>query len=201
MGYNFEILRDYYSLCAVFATLNSNIIKNCCLISKYLSQKDIQKLNEWQVLFNIKSNYKSFRLMFRRCITNNKAYIIHVGMLLNDLQEIYFENSDDCGLMMAPNCECIMNKCVDKNDISMNGYNKLVRIAVRIQQFVGDENNKYENMNVDKYFYKIMFMEFEKIKNITEEELVNMSIEIVAKNEQEELDMIKEMTLECIYNH
>eukprot|EP01084_Bolivina_argentea_P054616 100156_1 len=161
MGEQFKVTRNYYSLCAVFSALNSSAIHRLKYAWARVPQKTKQMFEGFRNIFRRDFNHKGYRQIIRKAAGN--PCIPHIGLFLQDLSFV------DDGLPQK-SFEMMYEKCVRKAD--------------RIQTFLDFQRYKYSTIIENKKVQKVLLMEFDKLKDITEDQIYDMSTEIKKQDEK-----------------
>merc|ERR1719242_2935458 len=164
MGEHFRQTRNYNSLCAVFSALNSAPIHRLKLCWQRVPEKNPMAFQQWSQIFSRDGSHRNLRQLLRRAGGN--PCIPHIGLFLQDLVFIDEGNQGKYQLQNFKNTE-ILN------------FNKCVRIADRIKNLQLFQKHKYsEQIKEKKVLQKVLLLEFEKLKDVTEEQIWDMSTEI-----------------------
>merc|ERR1712228_505353 len=179
MGERFKDLRNYNSLCAIYSALHSAPIHRLKAAWKRVPEKYKNMFENFKCIFARDFNHRNLRQLFK----NSPAPSIpHIGLFLQDLVFIDDGNSNKIEIDNF------------KQHGSMVNFNKCVRICERIKgirlyqthpylyhhenQNTFQPNLKNTNLKNDVATQKMLLMEYEKLKDVTEDQLWNMSDEI-----------------------
>eukprot|EP01083_Nonionella_stella_P055943 147504_1 len=170
MGTHFKLRRNYNSLCAVFSALNSAAIHRLKLAWARVPPKTRRAFQEWSVIFCRDRNHRNLRQLLRKAGGN--PCIPHIGVFLQDLVFIDEGNKDELAYEAF-------------NGNTMLNFNKCVRIADRIKNLQLFQHHKYNKIDANKQIQKILLIEFEKLKDTTEDQIWDMSTQVKKQDQKE----------------
>ena len=171
MGEHFRQTRNYNSLCAVFSALNSAPIHRLKLAWSKVPDKNRQIFGEWSPIFSRDFNHRNLRTLLRKAGGN--PCIPHIGVFLQDLVFIDEGNKGKIAIDAF-------------NGNQMLNFNKCVRIADRIKNLQLFQNHKYSaKLMGNRVTPKVLLMEFDKLKDVTEDQIWDMSTEIKEQDARE----------------
>ena len=164
MGEHFRATRNYNSLCAVFSALNSAPIHRLKLCWQRVPERNRMAFDRWSQIFSRDFNHRNLRQLLRRAGGN--PCIPHIGLFLQDLVFIDEGNRGKQQLSNFKNTE-------------MLNFKKCVRIADRIKNLQLFQKHKYaDTMKQNRRLQKVLLREFQKLKDVTEDQIWDMSTEI-----------------------
>jgi len=171
MGQHFKLTRNYNSLCAVFSALNSAPIHRLKLAWTKVPQRNRQMFEEWSVIFCRDFNHRNLRQLLRKA--GGKPCIPHIGLFLQDL--VFIDEGNKKKLAVPA-----------FNGNQMLNFNKCVRIADQIKHLQLFQHHKYSaKIKEKKTTQKLLLIEFDKLKDVTEDQIWNMSTEIKKQDAKE----------------
>eukprot|EP01084_Bolivina_argentea_P295901 509556_1 len=170
MGTHFKLTRNYNSLCAVFSALNSAPIHRLKLAWARVPERTRRAFQEWSVIFCRDRNHRNLRQLLRKAGGN--PCIPHIGVFLQDLVFIDEGNKDELAYEAF-------------NGNTMLNFNKCVRIADRIKNLQLFQHHKYNKIDANKQIQKILLIEFEKLKDTTEDQIWDMSTQVKKQDQKE----------------
>merc|ERR1719361_3263735 len=164
MGEHFRQTRNYNSLCAVFSALNSAPIHRLKLCWQRVPEKNRMAFQQWSQIFSRDGSHRNLRQLLRRAGGN--PCIPHIGLFLQDL---VFIDEGNQGKYQLHNFK----------DTEILNFNKCVRVADRIKNLQLFQKHKYsEQIKEKRVLQKVLLLEFEKLKDVTEDQIWDMSTEI-----------------------
>jgi len=188
MGERFKHLRNYNSLCAIFSALNAAPIHRLKLAWKRVPEKYIDMFENFRCIFSRDFNHRNLRQLFRNAPAPS---IPHIGLFLQDLVFIDDGNSTKIEIDNF------------KQHGSMVNFSKCVRITDRVKKIrlyqthpyeanhaVGNKNNEKSNVYTpnlrhDPVLQKLLFLEFQKSRNLNDDQIWDMSSEIKKQDERD----------------
>merc|ERR1712087_914335 len=172
MGEHFRATRNYNSLCSVFSALKSAPIHRLKLAWSRVPDKNRQQFEEWSLIFCRDFNHRNLRTLLRKAGGN--PCIPHIGVFLQDLVFIDEGNKKK-------------NEEANFGKIEMLNFNKCVRIADRIKNLQLFQQNNYDaKMKADLVMQEVLLQEFEKLKDVTEDQIWDMSTTIKKQDARED---------------
>jgi son of sevenless-like protein len=169
MGYRFEMLHNFNSLCAVYSALNSAPIHRLKHAWQRVKNSNKEKLARFRDIFARDRNHRNLRNIMRDMVL---PVIPHIGLFLQDLVFI-----DDGNEKMTD------NKNLGRS--SMINFNKCVRCADRINTIAHYQKHPYSVKENDSTQF-LLVQEFKKLQEFTEDEIWDMSSTIKATDEKED---------------
>jgi len=164
MGEHFRVTRNYNSLCAVFSALNSAPIHRLKLSWNRVPERYRMQFDHWSQIFERNRNQRNLRQLLRKAGGN--PCIPHIGIFLQDLVFIDEGNQKK-------------EKVGNFNDTDILNFRKCVRIADRIKNLQLFQTHKYSDTIKEKrVLQKVLLTEFDKLKDITEDQIWDMSTEV-----------------------
>eukprot|EP01084_Bolivina_argentea_P316159 547956_1 len=159
-------LRNYNSLCAVYSALNSAPIRRLRDAWEKVSEKYTSKFEEIALIFNGSYGHRNLRQILRsaKC-----PCIPHIGIMLIDL--VFIDEGNQ-----------LRNNCFRRYD--RVNINKIIRMTetihrIKTYQSSSDKTNSYYNIIKENLqLQKVLLSELEKLKDITEDQIWDMSSEI-----------------------
>jgi len=172
MGEHFRATRNYNSLCSVFSALKSAPIHRLKLAWSRVPDKNRQQFEEWSLIFCRDFNHRNLRTLLRKAGGN--PCIPHIGVFLQDL--VFIDEGNKRKMEEA-----------NFGKIEMLNFNKCVRIADRIKNLQLFQQNNYDaKMKADLVMQKVLLQEFEKLKDVTEDQIWDMSTTIKKQDARED---------------
>eukprot|EP01084_Bolivina_argentea_P247560 414148_1 len=163
-------IKNFNSLCAILCALNSLPIQQLKLAWKCVPYKWLMKLDELNNIFDRDFNSKNFRKIFWNI---SPPTIPYFGLFLQDL--MFIENDDD---------ELKKTYTCTKQPTTVN-FNKCVRIMDIINNIISYQQYIYHNITSCMHTQKFLLCEFDKLKEITTEQIWSMSVEIKKQDEKD----------------
>lgn len=170
MGEHFRITRNYNSLLAVFSALKTAAIYRLKLAWNRVPERIMQHFQGWNWIFQRDHNHRNLRQLMNKAGGN--PCVPHIGVFLQDLVFIDEGNKKK-------------NEEANFGKIEMLNFNKCVRIADRIKNLQLFQHHKYKQPQNEKA-QKVLLTEFEKIKDVTEDQIWDMSTNVVKQDKRED---------------
>ena len=170
IGERFREQKNYNSLCAVFSALNSAPIHRLKLAWKRVPERHIQMFEQFKVIFKRDFNHRNLRQLFRNAAAPS---IPHIGLFLQDLVFIDDGNS---------------SHKVNENFVQhgkMVNFSKSVRLFDRIKNIRLYQQHPYTKIKENLIVQKMLLDEFERLKDVTEDQIWDMSTEIKKNDERD----------------
>eukprot|EP01084_Bolivina_argentea_P266544 452113_1 len=171
MGQHFRAQRNYNSLCAVFGALNSAPINRLKLAWNRVPERYRTAFEEWLQIFCRDFNHRNLRQLLKKAGGN--SCIPYIGVFLQDLVGIDEGNKKKVAVAAF-------------NGNEMLNFNKCVRIAERIESLRSfQHHNYYSKIDKNEKIQKILLIEFDVLKSITEDQLWDMSSDSKKQDQRE----------------
>jgi len=169
MGERFKTLKNFNSLCAVLGALNSSPIHRLKAAWQKVPEKQLNLFESFKAIFVNTRNFRNFRTMFRNV---SPPAIPYFGLFLQDL--VFIDDGND------------QFKQIDnfKQHGFMVNFNKCVRTMDRIKNIRLYQTNSYKNVcKSQDFLQKILYQEFHKMKDFTEDAIWEMSTQVKKQDE------------------
>jgi len=164
MGQHFESLKNYNALMAVFTALSTSAIHRLKLMWSRVPDRSLLFMKKCAALFDNANNSRTMRTTFNKAGGN--PCIPHLGIYLQDL--IGFEEGNK------------KKVAIDAfNGNKMLNFVRCLRVADRIRNVQLYQQHRYsDKIQEKKLLQKILLIEFEKLKDVTEDQLWEMSTDV-----------------------
>jgi len=169
MGEHFRTTRNYNSLCAVFSALNSAAVHRLKLAWEKVPDKQKQQFDQFKLVFSRDFNHRNLRQLFRNAAAPS---IPHIGIFLQDLVVI------DDGFENKKEIENLGGR-------KMVNFSKSQRMADRIKNIQMYQQHPYNDVHENEVVQRILIEEFAKLKDLTEDQIWDMSTEIKKADERD----------------
>ncbi|ETO11438.1 hypothetical protein RFI_25938, partial [Reticulomyxa filosa] len=181
MGEHFRITRNFNSLCAVFSALNSAAVHRLKLAWEvnfkyflfyyyyYFPEKQKQQFEQFKIVFSRDFNHRNLRQLFRNAAAPS---IPHIGIFLQDL--VFIDDGHE-------NTKEVENLGGRK----MVNFSKSQRMADRIKNIQMYQQHPYTEIQENEVVQRILLEEFSKLKEITEDQIWDMSTEVKRADERD----------------
>ncbi|ETO22779.1 hypothetical protein RFI_14414 [Reticulomyxa filosa] len=169
MGEQFRASRNYNSLCALFGALNCQPIHRLKLAWEKVPEKQKQVFEEFMVIFSRDFNHRNLRQLFRNAPA---PCIPHIAIFLQDL--VLIDDGHE-----------------DKKEVENLGGRKMVnfsksqKMADRIKNIQMYQQHPYTDIKENEVVQRILLEEFAKLKDVTEEDIWDMSTEVKKADERD----------------
>eukprot|EP01084_Bolivina_argentea_P137862 242808_1 len=170
MGEHFRELHNYNALWAVYSVLNSAPIKQLKSVWNKIPKKHKQIHYHWIQIFSRDLNHRNLRALLR--CNRDRPCIPLITVYLQDLIFIDQGNKD----------KTKKNLRKYGGSEKMTNFNKCVRIGDRIRNIQQYSRYPYSQIIEKRETQKILLLEFEKLKDLTDEQIWKMSTEINAQD-------------------
>ena len=170
IGERFRELKNYNSLCAVLGALNSSPIHRLKLAWKKVPEKQLNLFEQFKRIFARDFNSRNFRKIFRNV---SPPAIPYFGLFLQDL--VFIDDGNDSF------------KQIDnfKQHGNMVNFSKCVRTTDRIKNIRLYQKQPYNDIKQLDIVQKILLSEFDKLKDMTEDQIWDMSTEVKKQDEKD----------------
>eukprot|EP01083_Nonionella_stella_P014751 41349_1 len=171
MGERFKELKNYNSLCAILGALNSSPIHRLKAAWQRVPEKQLNQFEHFKQIFINTRNFRNFRQLFR---TTSPPAIPYFGLFLQDL--VFIDDGND------------QFKQIDnfKEHGNMVNFNKCIRTMDRIKNIRLYQTNPYiagKHLKEQPFLQKMLYQEFYKMKEWTEDKIWNMSTTVKKADE------------------
>ena len=170
MGERFRELKNYNSLCAILGALNSSPIHRLKHAWQRVPERQLNQFESFKSIFVNTRNFRNFRQIFRNC---SPPAIPYFGLFLQDL--VFIDDGND------------QFKQIDnfKQHGFMVNFNKCVRTMDRIKNIRLYQTNSYLHIiKSQDYLQKILYEEFYKMKDFTEDKIWEISTAVKKADEK-----------------
>jgi len=164
MGQHFESLRNYNSLMAVFTALSTSAIHRLKLMWSRVPDKSKLFMKKCNALFSNTNNSRTMRTTLNKAGGN--PCVPQIGIYLQDL--IGFEEGNK-------------KKQAIKafNGTKLLNFVRCLRVADRIRNVQLYQQHRYsDKIQEKKLLQKILLLEFEKLKDVSDDQLWDMSTDV-----------------------
>jgi len=169
MGERFRDLKNYNALCAILGALNSSPIHRLKLAWQKVPEKQLGLFEAFKQIFVNTRNFRNYRTLFRNL---SPPAIPYFGLFLQDL--VFIDDGND------------QFKQIDnfaQHGLMVN-FNKSVRTMDRIKNIRLYQTNSYKDViKSQEMMQKILYQEFHKMRDWTEDDIWNMSTEVKKQDE------------------
>ncbi|ETO37008.1 Ras guanine nucleotide exchange factor [Reticulomyxa filosa] len=169
MGEHFRLARNFNSLCAVFSALNSAAVHRLKLAWEKVPEKQKQQFEQFKIIFSRDFNHRNLRQLFRNAAAPS---IPHIGIFLQDL--VFIDDGHE-------NTKEVENLGGRK----MVNFSKSQRMADRIKNIQMYQQHPYTDVQESDVVQRILLEEFSKLKEITEDQIWDMSTEVKRADERD----------------
>jgi len=168
MGERFKAIKNYNSLCAILGALNSSPIHRLKAAWSRVPEKQLALFEGFKQIFVNTRNFRNFRQLFRNV---SPPAIPYFGLFLQDL--VFIDDGNE------------LHKKVDnfKQHGAMVNFSKCVRTMDRIKNIRLYQTNPYSNLKSQDFLQKILYMEFHKMQDFTEDTIWDMSTAVKKSDE------------------
>ena len=156
IGRRLNEINNYFSLCAVFSALESAAIHRLKALWKRLNEHEKKIFENWKTIYSNSYNQRNLRNAMRNGL-NKGACIPHIGLIMKDLSFI------DEGYSNINSMREQIN------------FAKSVRIADRINHMQEYQRIGYTSLKENLVMQRALLDEFEKLDNITDDEIRDIS--------------------------
>jgi len=161
LGDRFRDINNFNSLCAIFSALNSAPIHRLKEAWAKLSKVETDSFEQFKNIFSRDFNHRNLRQIFQRC---TPPTIPHIGLFLQDL--VFIDDGNTSTI-----------KQENFGQKSMLNFSKSVRTAERIKTIRLYQNHSYK-FEEDEECQKVLQEEFDKYKEITEDQIWDLSTQV-----------------------